>query len=126
LSYLVFLIILVRLARLAFKLVERGYTLREDIIWFKKNNVSTSSKENFAQAYELILFLSKNEKSFTNMSGIRVRGNEAREGRNKTPPQNMIQYEPLKQDKDKIEEIKKLFIMSNHIHNLMNYRQQVK
>jgi hypothetical protein len=60
------------------------------------------------------------------MSGIRVRGNEAREGRNKTPPQNMIQYEPLKQDKDKIEEIKKLFIMSNHIHHLMNYRQQVK
>src|SRR5919201_1345445 len=29
--------------RLALKLVERGYILREDIIWFKKNNVSTSS-----------------------------------------------------------------------------------
>src|SRR5919205_1549867 len=82
--------------RLALKLVERGYTIREDIIWFKKNNVSTSSKENFAQAYEIILFLSKNEKSFTSMDSIRVRGNEAREGRNKTPPQNMIQYESVK------------------------------
>ena len=94
--------------RLALKLVERGYTLREDIIWFKKNNVSSSSKDNFAQAYELILFLSKNEKSYTNMSGIRVRGNEAREGRNKTPPQHLIQYEPLKQDREKIKKIKEI------------------
>jgi DNA modification methylase len=94
--------------RVAFKLVERGYILREDIIWFKKNSVSSSSKDNFSQAYEVILFLSKNEKSFTNMSGIRVRGNEAREGRNKTPPQHLIQYEPLKQDKDMIEEIKQI------------------
>ena len=94
--------------RLALKLVVRGYTLREDIIWFKKNNVSSSSKDNFAQAYELILFMSKNEKSFTNMAGIRVRGNEAREGRNKAPPQHLIQYEPLKQDREKVDEIKKI------------------
>src|ERR671930_532941 len=94
--------------RLALKLVERGYTIREDIIWFKKNNVSTSSKENFAQAYEIILFLSKNEKSFTNMDGIRVRGNEVREGRNKTPPQHMIQYKPLKRGNDEIERIKEI------------------
>jgi DNA modification methylase len=94
--------------RLALKLVERGYTLREDIIWFKKNNVSTSSKDNFAQAYELVLFLSKNEKSFTNMNSVRVRGNEAREGRNKTPPRHMIQYEPLKQDRHEIDRIKEI------------------
>src|SRR5919197_3917104 len=80
--------------RLAIKLVERGYTIREDLIWFKKNNVSTSSKENFAQAYEMILFLSKNEKSFTNMDRIRVSGIEVREERNKTPYQHMIQYKP--------------------------------
>src|ERR671930_1178878 len=94
--------------RLALKLVERGYTIREDIIWFKKNNVSTSSKENFAQAYEMILFLSKNEKSFTNMDDIRVRGNEVREGRNKTPPLHMIQYKPLKRGNDEIERIKEI------------------
>src|SRR5919202_363146 len=94
--------------RLALKLVQRGYTIREDIIWFKKNNVSTSSKENFAQAYEIILFLSKNEKSFTSMDSIRVRGNEAREGRNKTPPQNMIQYEPVKRSNNEIEKIREI------------------
>lgn len=92
--------------RLALKLAERGYIIREDIIWYKKNNVSSSSKINFSQAYELIFFLSKNEKSFANMNRIRVSGNEAREGRNKKPPENMIQYEPLKQDKDKINKIK--------------------
>jgi len=94
--------------RLAFKLVEIGYTIREDIIWFKKNNVSSSSKDNFSQAYELILFLSKNEKSLVNMTSIRVRGNEAREGRNKIPPQHLIQYEPIDQDRNRIEEIKKI------------------
>src|ERR671931_598382 len=94
--------------RLALKLIERGYTIREDIIWFKKNNVSTSSKENFAQAYEIILFLSKNEKSFTNMDDIRVRGNEVRKGKKKTPPLHMIQYKPLNRGKDEIERIKEL------------------
>jgi DNA modification methylase len=94
--------------RLALKLVVRGYILREDIIWFKKNNVSSSSKDNFAQAYELILFMSKNERSFTNMAGIRVRGNEAREGRNKVPAQHLIQYAPLKQNREKIDKLKKI------------------
>jgi DNA modification methylase len=94
--------------RLALKLVEGGYNIREDIIWFKKNNVSSSSKDNFSQAYDLVLFFSKNDKSFANMSSIRVRGNEAREGRNKPPPQHMIQYEPSIQDKNKIDKIKEL------------------
>jgi DNA modification methylase len=94
--------------RLALKLVEVGYNIREDIIWFKKNNVSSSSKDNFSQAYELVLFFSKNEKSFANMSSIRVRGNEAREGRNRPPPQHMIQYEPSIQDKNKIDDIKEM------------------
>lgn len=94
--------------RLAFKLVEKGYRFREDLIWYKKNNISSSSKDNFAQAYELIMFLSKNEKCFTNMMSLRVRGNEAREGRNKLPPPNLIQYEPIKRDREKILEIKKI------------------
>jgi DNA modification methylase len=89
--------------RLALKLVEKGgYTFREDVVWYKKNNVSSSSKENLAQAYEFILFLSKNEKSYTNLDLIRVRGNEAREGRNKTPLQNLVQHQPVNPDKEKI------------------------
>lgn len=93
--------------RLAIKL-DRKYTFREDVIWYKKNNVSSSSKDNFSQSYEPILFLSKNEKCFTNMQEIRIRGNEAREGRNKVPPKHLLQYAPLKEDKTKIENIKEI------------------
>lgn len=88
--------------RLALKLVETGYKFRDDIIWYKKNNVSSSSKENLTQAYEVILFLSKNEKCFTAMNKIRTKGNEAIGGRNKTPPSHLVQYEPEKRDKEKI------------------------
>jgi DNA modification methylase len=99
--------------RLALKLVRKaGYILREDIIWFKKNNISSSSKDNFAQAYEVILFLSKNEKCYTNMDGIRIMGNEAEEGRNKVPSPRLIQYEPIKPDREKIQRIKEI------IHNV--------
>jgi DNA modification methylase len=91
--------------RLALKLVEHGYTFREDIVWYKKNNVSSSSKENLAQSYEYILFLSKNEKSCSNLDQIRVRGNEAREGRNKTPPSHLIQYHAINPDKQRIEQL---------------------
>lgn len=94
--------------RLALKLVERGYTFREDIIWYKKNNVSSSGKENLSQAYEYILFLSKNEKSYTNLDKIRIKGNEAREGRNKTPPRERIQYSPTNPDKQKIAKLEEI------------------
>ena len=58
--------------RIALKLVGKGYRLREDIIWYKKNSIAGSSKDNFSQVYELILFLSKNEKSFTYYNGFRA------------------------------------------------------
>jgi DNA modification methylase len=88
--------------RLALKLVEYDYAFREDIVWYKKNNVASSSKESLAQAYEFVLFLSKNEKSYTNLNLIRMKGNEAREGRNKTPPPHLIQYKPIDPNKEKI------------------------
>ena len=76
---------------------------RDDIIWYKKNNVSSSSKDNFIQAYEVILFLSKNEKCFTAMNRVRTKGSDRR--RNKTPPSHLVQYEPENRDKEKIVEI---------------------
>jgi site-specific DNA-methyltransferase (cytosine-N4-specific) len=97
--------------RLALKLVETGYIFRDDIIWYKKNNVSSSSKDNFTQAYEVILFLSKNEKCFTAMNRVRTKGNEAIMGRNKTPPSHLVQYEPVNRDKEKI--VKILAIIHN-------------
>jgi DNA modification methylase len=41
--------------RLAEKLSSEGFVFREDIIWYKKNNISSSSRDNFSQAYEYIL-----------------------------------------------------------------------
>src|ERR1044071_8376595 len=42
--------------RLAERLVSLGYVFRDDIIWYKKNHVSSSSKNNFSCAYEYVLF----------------------------------------------------------------------
>ena len=92
--------------RLALRLVDKGYRLREDIIWYKKNSIACSSRDSFSQAYEIILYLSKNEKSFTNMQDLRIKGNEVREGTNKTPPPGLIQYGAINPDREKILKIK--------------------
>jgi DNA modification methylase len=97
--------------RLADRLVSAGYIFREDVIWYKKNNISSSSRNNFSQAYEYVLFFSKNRRSYTNLDAVRVRGNEAAEGRNREPPPNMIQYMPIDPDRNEILRI------ANIIHN---------
>jgi len=94
--------------RLALRLVEKGYAFREDVIWYKKNNVFSSAKQNLSQAYEFILFLSKNDKSYTNLDLIRVRGNEAREGRNKTPPPHLLQHRPINTNKKRIAQLEEI------------------
>ena len=97
--------------RLADRLVQSGYVFREDIIWYKKNNISSSARNNFSQAYEYVLFFSKNRRSYTNLDEVRVLGNEAAEGRNKQPPANKIQYAPKDSDRNEIMRI------SNIIHS---------
>jgi len=97
--------------RLTDMLVQSGYIFREDIIWYKKNNVSSSARNNFSQAYEYVLFFSKNRQSYANLDAVRVLGNEAAEGRNKQPPSNRIQYLPKDPNK------KEIFRISNIIHN---------
>jgi len=91
--------------RLAEKLVQTGYVFREDIVWYKKNNVSSSSQDNFSQAYEYVMFFSKNRRSYANLDAVRVQGNEAAEGRNKVPPPNMMQYAPEDPNKGEIARI---------------------
>lgn len=100
--------------RLADSLVADGsYVFREDIVWYKKNNVSSSSHENFSQAYEYVLFFSKNRRSYTNLDAVRVKGNEAATGRNRVPPPDMIQYYPAPADKDEIVRIANLIHSSS-------------
>jgi len=97
--------------RLAERLVRVGYVFREDIVWYKKNNVSSSSQDNFSQAYEYVLFFSKNRRSYANLDAVRVPGNEAAEGRSKVPPPDMVQYAPENPNKGEITHI------ANIIHN---------
>ncbi len=80
--------------RLAERLVGAGYRFREDIIWYKKNNISSSSRDNFSQAYEYVLFFSKNAHSYADLDAVRVQGNEAAEGRNRVPPRELLQFTP--------------------------------
>lgn len=91
--------------RLADRLVQAGYIFREDIVWYKKNNISSSSHDNFSQAYEYVLFFSKNRRSYANLDAVRVQGNEAAEGRNKVPPPDMLQHAPESPDKNGIARI---------------------
>ncbi len=94
--------------RLAERLVDAGYTFREDIVWYKKNSVSSSSRDNFSQAYEYVLFFSKGPKSYANLDAVRVQGNEAVEGRNRVPPPGMVQHVPVNPDRKEIERIARI------------------
>ncbi|WP_415280638.1 DNA-methyltransferase [Candidatus Nitrososphaera sp. FF02] len=94
--------------RLAERLVGAGFHFREDIIWYKKNNISSSSRDNFSQAYEYVLFFSKGQRSYADLDAVRVQGNEAVEGRNRVPPKDMIQSAPENPDREEIERIAKI------------------
>ena len=94
--------------RLAERLIDAGYKFREDIIWYKKNSVSSSSRDNFSQSYEYVLFFSKGPRPFANLDAVRVQGNEAVEGRNKVPPPGMVQQAPVSPDKKEIDRIARI------------------
>jgi DNA modification methylase len=100
--------------RLALKLVgDAGYTFREDIVWYKKNSISGSSKINFTQAYEPLLFLSKNKRCYTDMDSIRTLGNEAVNLKNKLPSADEFQYRALNPDKEHIMKIREIISKSS-------------
>jgi DNA modification methylase len=94
--------------RLAIALTEIGYTFQEDIIWYKKNAVSSSSKSSLTQSYEFVLFLSKNNSPYTNMDPIRTQGNEVISGQNKVPNKHMFQYKQMDKNTRAINKITKI------------------
>ena len=91
--------------RLAIKLTSLGYIFQEDIIWYKKNAVSSSSKTSLNQSYELILFLSKNKNPYLNMDSIRVKGNETTSSTKKAPPVHEMQFRPMEKNARAIQKI---------------------
>jgi DNA modification methylase len=99
--------------RLAMKLVEKHYTFREDVVWYKKNSVASSAKNNLSQAYEFILFLSKNDTSYTNLDLIRVGGNEVEKGGIRFRHQNLYNISLSIPTRKKLLSWKRLYIIQN-------------
>jgi hypothetical protein len=90
--------------RLVSKLSKMGFIFREDIVCVHKTSAANPNRTK-PDRFENILFFSKNSRSFTNMDAVRIRGNEVREGKNKQPPLDMIQFKPLNRDEKAISRI---------------------
>jgi len=88
--------------RLALRLVDLGYHFQEDIIWYKRNAISQSSRQNLTQAYEFVLVLSKSDTPAYDIDPIRVQGNEALSGINSKPADDRLQFAPGKRDPEAI------------------------
>ncbi len=97
--------------RLAVRLTDIGYTFQEDIIWHKKNAISTGSKSRLSQSYEFVLFLSKNKAPYLDMDSIRVPGNEVTAGSTPVPLKHQLQFKSMGKN---LRAIKKIMVV---IHN---------
>lgn len=58
--------------RLAFNLIQDGWTLRNDIIWHKPNHMPSSVKDRLTNAYEHIFHLVKARKYYYDLDAIRI------------------------------------------------------
>jgi len=59
-------------SRLAIAMQDDGWTLRNDIVWQKLNNMPTSVKDRFNNSYEHVFFFTKNRKYYFDMDNIRI------------------------------------------------------
>jgi len=57
--------------RVAFALIEDGWILRNDIIWYKPNHMPSSVKDRLTQTYEHIFHFVKSRKYYYNLDNIR-------------------------------------------------------
>jgi DNA modification methylase len=57
--------------RVAFALMEDGWILRNDIIWYKPNHMPSSVKDRLTQTYEHIFHFVKSRKYYYNLDNIR-------------------------------------------------------
>lgn len=58
--------------RLAFKLIEGGWMLRNDIIWHKPNSMPSSVKDRLSQTYEHIFHFVRSQKYYYDLDAIRI------------------------------------------------------
>ena len=57
--------------RIAIALIDEGWTLRNNIIWYKSNSMPESCKDRFSKKWESIFMFVKNEKYYFDLDAIR-------------------------------------------------------
>lgn len=57
--------------RFAIGCIERGWIIRNDVIWAKRNGMPESTKDRFSKKHEYFFFMVKNTKYFFNLDAIR-------------------------------------------------------
>ena len=94
--------------KLALKLTGLGYFLQEDIIWHKRNAMSSGAGSTLTQAYEFVLFFSKTKKPYLDMDSIRSKGNASVSGTDAVPSKNKMQFKATKKNHIAIKKIMKI------------------
>ena len=69
--------------RFAIGCIERGWILRNDIIWAKRNGMPESVTDRFSKKHEYIFFMTKQEKYYFDLDAIRDKHKEVSITRNK-------------------------------------------
>lgn len=57
--------------RFAIGCIERGWIMRNDIIWAKRNGMPESTTDRFSKKHEYIFFMTKNEKYYFDLDSVR-------------------------------------------------------
>jgi DNA modification methylase len=63
--------------RFAIGCIERGWKVRNDIIWAKRNAMPESTRDRFSKKHEYIFFMVKNSKYYFNLDAVRESHSEA-------------------------------------------------
>jgi site-specific DNA-methyltransferase (adenine-specific) len=69
-------------ARFAIEMQERGWILRDDIIWQKPNRIPASVKDRFNNTYEHVFHFVSSKKYFFDLDSVKIMGNN---GKKKNP-----------------------------------------
>jgi site-specific DNA-methyltransferase (adenine-specific) len=69
--------------RFAIGCIDRGWILRNDIIWAKRNGMPESVTDRFTKKHEYIFFMTKSEKYYFDLDAIRDKHKEVSINRNK-------------------------------------------
>ena len=59
--------------RFAIGCIDRGWIMRNDIVWAKRNGMPESVTDRFSKKHEYFFFMTKNEKYYFDLDGIRVK-----------------------------------------------------